>query len=916
MDKLTRLPNRHDPRIPVACILLGYLVLGTTVLGFNRSPVQIASVIGMACMLDVALHRLIYRQWLFPLSAIITGMSLSILVNYAHGSLLPVIPVFMAVASKYVLTFRGKHVFNPALFGIVAALLLGQDMMSVSPAYQWGGYPAMAVFVVTAAIVTFILKINRLVLILSFLGFYTIALCVRAWLTQHHVPPETLFMGALTSPAFYLFAFFMITDPATSPPSKWGQFFAAFCIVLIDFYLHTRESLYTFFYAGFIFLACRFLYLHATAFIKKSGVTFYSSLRLRSIAVVSALGLCGWLVISQLMLFEKKQSAQFKYVAIPVQQSGLHASDGDMLAKVDERIKHIAKWVLSVGDAVAVADYDNDGLQDIFLTYPLKSADARGALYRNRGDFKFERVELTAINDRMQNHQQGLPSTALWFDSDNDGDSDLFIGMGYGDNIFLRNNLMETGKAEFTDETQSMALDDYSVSIAANALDADNDGYLDLIVGNSLNPWLPDYSEPTRLNVFDLPKPVNDTDRRMFNFMHRTWHNADNGGENYFYHNKRGNFERQSSDSTGLTGHRWTIDIGTGDFDNDGDTDLYLANDFGPDDLFLNDNGHFTRSAGRLTGQLGNDTYKGMNVSVADIDNNGSLDIYVSNVHEPLQAEGSLLWMNNGTVASSGWRGFSDKATAKNALNERRFGWGATIGDLNLDGRLDLLQANGMVGDEYDNLYEGCPDYWYWNDQIALTGPNVHGYADKWADLQGRCIFPNEPDRLLINQGQYFVDVAADAGWDDQSSSRGIATADFDNDGDLDTIVTRQFMEAALYENVGSHKHNWLGLEMAGNGISCNSDAVGSKVVVTAQPTESNDSAPLVQMRERHASNGFSSQNDGRLLFGLGNRTGPVSVSINWCGHANTTYTLKTNQYHVLQQPIVSGADKQASSNH
>ena len=177
-----------DPRLAVAGILLCYLLAGVMLLGFNRSPLQILLVISMACGFDVLLHRLIRGQWLFPLSALITGMSLSILVNYAHGSWLPAIPVFMAIASKYVFTFNGRHVYNPALFGIVSALVLGGNMLSVSPAYQWGGYPAMAFFVVTAAVMAFGLRIQRLVLVATFLGLYFAALLLRAWLTQHHVP--------------------------------------------------------------------------------------------------------------------------------------------------------------------------------------------------------------------------------------------------------------------------------------------------------------------------------------------------------------------------------------------------------------------------------------------------------------------------------------------------------------------------------------------------------------------------------------------------------------------------------------------------------------------------------------------------------------------------------------------------------
>ncbi len=95
-----------------------------------------------------------------------------------------------------------------------------------------------------------------------------------------------------------------------------------------------------------------------------------------------------------------------------------------------------------------------------------------------------------------------------------------------------------------------------------------------------------------------------------------------------------------------MTETRWSLATSTVDLNHDGWTDLYIANDFGPDDVYLNEGGkHFRRIEGKLFGEIGKDTYKGMNASVADFDRNGYLDVYVSNVHHSLQAEGSLLWM-------------------------------------------------------------------------------------------------------------------------------------------------------------------------------------------------------------------------------------------------------------------------------
>jgi hypothetical protein len=108
--EFVRVPTRADPRLVVAGILLAYVVLGIAVLGFNRSPVQVLIAVGAAMAFDMLLHRVLRGgPMLFPFSALITGLSLSILVNFAHGYAYALAPVFLAIASKYVFTWRGQH---------------------------------------------------------------------------------------------------------------------------------------------------------------------------------------------------------------------------------------------------------------------------------------------------------------------------------------------------------------------------------------------------------------------------------------------------------------------------------------------------------------------------------------------------------------------------------------------------------------------------------------------------------------------------------------------------------------------------------------------------------------------------------------------------------------------------------------
>jgi hypothetical protein len=902
-----RFPTLKDPRVPVACILFSYLVLGMTVLGFNRGPLQVCLTILTAVILDFLLHRLLVGgKPLFPFSGLITGMGLSILTNYAHGYLYALVPPAFAIASKYLITFRGRHVYNPTLFGVVACIFLMDGMISSSPAYQWGGTYAVAAFVVTLALFFFALRINRMVLILSFLGLYAIALVARAWLTRWHMPMETWIMGALTAPSFYLFTFFMITDPMTSPNSRRGQFLMALGIVMIDFLLHLKESLSTFFIAAFVCATIQFLWWHGKA-LREGLAALAGRLRFafRRWSILGTVGALFWFGVPSFAKVDKDVQPDFTLVEVQAAVAGITSRQGDIFEKVDPRIAHIAKWMLSVGDAVAVADVDNDGLQDIFVTYPLKAAEDRAALYHNLGNFRFERVAIPALRELFDYPEKhGLPSGAMFFDYDNDGDQDLLITVGYGKVRLLKNMLVEAGKPSFVDVTDSIGLSDYAISVAANAADFNHDGRLDLVIGNAMSPYLRDYDKPTPLNIFRLPRPEFAGDRRMFDFMHRTWHDANNGGGMALWRNNGTRFEKLSDQRLGIPAdHRWTTAIGFADLNGDGWPDIYASNDFGPDQLLINQrNGSFTSIRGTIVGQMGHDTYKGMNVTVADFDNDGRAGIYVSNVHEKLQAEGSLLWTLTGDPAEAA--GWTDRAMARNALNEKRFGWGAAAGDMDLDGRLDILQANGMVDNAYDRLYPGCPDYWYWNDKIALTRPDVHGYADRWADLRGRCIFPNEKNRVYLNRGQYFVDVAPQVGWDKPGNSRGVALVDLDNDGRLDVLVTHQFAALSIYRNVpqSTTRRDWVGLQLQGDGKSCNRDAIGTKVVVEYQQ----DSQAKSQSREVLSINGFSAQNDRRLVFGFGGLNTPkkpVTARIYWCGQPEPEVaSLAAGRYYTLVQ--------------
>jgi hypothetical protein len=852
-------------------------------------------------------------------------------------------------------------------------LLLADHLISPAPAYQWGGAVAISAFMVMGALVLFVFRIGRSPLIVSFLIFYTLQTALRAYIMRWHLPAETLFVGTLTSAPFFLFTFYMITDPQTSPARPRDQVLTALAITLVDLWLHKRESLYTFYYAAFAVGVVRFGFLHLRAGLEcaanrrgsgstqrhgearrdteegKAGfpprlcgrVFIENFAGLRPVVVVGAMGLAGWMIYTAVIQpGAGPVEVSFRLAAVLASQSGITARLGDTLSRVDPRVQHIAKWVLSQGSAVAVGDYDNDGLLDLFVTSPLSRPEDRAVLYRNLGNFRFQRVPIPCLDTICRDPARyGLISGAVFVDYDNDGDQDLFLTVGFGRCLLLRNTLSETGRAGFVDETARAGISEYTVSLAAQFFDFDRDGRLDLLIANAMGPYLPGYPRPTPLSLFHLPPREYPGDRRMFHFMHDSWYNATNGGLKALYRNMgHGRFRKLDARRWGMPETHWSLAIGTGDLNHDGWTDLYVANDFGPDDVYLNNFGHgFVSVRGAFPGSIGRDTYKGMNVSLGDVDRSGNLAIYVSNVHEPLQAEGSLFWIIHPGALSPGALAipeFTDEAARRGVLNESRFGWGAAMGDLNNDGWLDIVQANGMVDDTPDRRFKVCPDYWYVNEKMMRAGPQIHSYADMWGDLRGRCLFGKEANRVYLNRGDrsrpQFVDVAKQVGWTELSNSRGVALADLDNDGALDVVVTHPFAPLSLYRNTlyeagggsGSRapgdgfeprrlarearhaRPHWIGFRLVGDGVHCSRDAVGSQVTLSYVV----NGRPVRQLREIQLANGFSAQGDRRALFGLGEFDGPLTVRVAWYGGAVVEYTdLRPDRYYTLSQVSSEG---------
>ncbi|MFY0583046.1 CRTAC1 family protein [Cystobacter fuscus] len=211
-----------------------------------------------------------------------------------------------------------------------------------------------------------------------------------------------------------------------------------------------------------------------------------------------------------------------------------------------------------------------------------------------------------------------------------------------------------------------------------------------------------------------------------------------------------------------------------------------------------------------------------------------------------------------------------------------------------------------------DHLIDsGRKDYWYINHKLMQSGPEVHTYADKWGDIRGRTVYPNEARRAYLNLGDdkpgHFVDVAKELGLEDPDNSRGVLLADLDNDGDLDALITNQHGPVSAYRNTlregaGRDKAHFVGLSLVGEGRHTSRSAVGTRVVVSYDE----DGRHVEQVQEVGLMGGLGASADPRLHFGVGSHTGPVTATLHWYGGQTQSVQLDVDRYHVIHQPAVT----------
>jgi hypothetical protein len=472
----------------------------------------------------------------------------------------------------------------------------------------------------------------------------------------------------------------------------------------------------------------------------------------------------------------------------------------------------------TLGSGAAFLDDDNDGWQDILFVnsrnWPGRTASpAFPALYRNNKNGTFADVTRAA---GLATEIYGLGVAAA--DYDNDGDTDVYI-TALGPNRLFRNN----GSGVFEDVTARARVGDPGFSAGAAWFDYDRDGRVDLFVANYV-----EWSVATdrfcslagKVKSYCTPEAYKGQSPTLY-------HNAGNG-----------TFEDVTRKAGIYDPSTKTLGVALIDYDNDGLLDLFAANDTQPNRLYRNQgDGTFTDVAA-MAGVAFSEAGKaraGMGTDAADFDGSGRQSLVVGNFSNEMMA----LYTNQGGGL------FVDEAPGATIgrASLLRLTFSSFFFDFDLDGLLDIFAGNGHVADD-----------------IATAQPNL-SYA--------------EPPLLFRNLGgRTFEDVStrAGAGFAAPTVARGAAYGDYDNDGDLDLVVTANNGPARLFRNQGSTNH---AIRITLVGTTSNRSAIGARVRLRGL------SGPTLTAMVKTGSS-YLSQSELPLTFGLGTATKIAGIEVTW----------------------------------
>jgi len=540
--------------------------------------------------------------------------------------------------------------------------------------------------------------------------------------------------------------------------------------------------------------------------------------------------------------------------AAPVQD--VQFSDVTQTVKIQFKQENSAtsnKYLVeTMGGGVALLDYDNDGRLDIFFTNGAKIDDPMpdgklpdksdpkfsNRLYHQSSNGTFTDVtEKAGLSGIPQNHYDMGVAVG---DYDNDGFEDMYV-TGFGGNTLYHNN----GDGTFTDVTKKAGVAASGWNTSAGFLDYDNDGKLDLFVTRYV-----DWTFKTNRYCGE-EKPG-----------YRAYCHPDNyeGVTSILYHNDGNGTFTDVSEKAGIAK---SIGKGLGvsfaDYDGDGFTDIFVANDSVQCFLFHNNgNGTFSE-VGLFKGVGYNEdgkTFAGMGTDFSDYDNDGLPDVIVTD----LSNERYMLFRNNG---DGSFRDVTNQSGVGGATLAFA-GWSTRFFDYDNDGWKDLFVAQSHV-----------------MDTIEKTAPNLR-YM--------------QPPLLLRNQAGHFNRVSPGEAFRKEWAGRGAAFGDLDNDGDVDVVVSNAGQYAYVLRNDGGNRNQWLGI--ATIGTKSNRDGIGARVKVVS-------ASGLTQYFTVNTAVGYLSASDKRLIVGLGSDVTAKLVEIRWPSRTiQRLENVKAGQFLRVTEPV------------
>jgi enediyne biosynthesis protein E4 len=500
--------------------------------------------------------------------------------------------------------------------------------------------------------------------------------------------------------------------------------------------------------------------------------------------------------------------------------------------------------VETTGSGVALFDFNNDGLLDVLLVngssfeildnphVPRTSS----RLFHNNGNGTFTDV---TEESGLINHGWGTGVTIG--DYDNDGYRDVFI-TNFGSNALFHNN----GDGTFTNVTREAGLESSNWNMGCAWGDYDRDGRLDLYVSRYVD------FDRTRIT-----RPEADTYCRYQGIPVACGPQGLPGLPDYLYHNEGDGKFREVSADVGIrdTGRAYGMGVSWVDFDNDGWPDIYVANDSMPNFLWRNKrNGQFEEvgfEAGCAVSADGR-AQSSMGIAVGDYDNDGWMDLFVTNFAEDY----STLYHNN--------HGQFEDVTYQAGLGTVSYNqlkWGAGFVDFDNDGWKELFVANGHIYPQADRTQSRY--------------------------RQANQLFCN------LRNGRFDLVSGQEAGFTKPCSSRGAAFGDLENKGRIEIVVNNIDETPFLYRQKRPNSGAWVRLKLVGT--KCNRDAIGARITITA--------GGLTQIDEIRSADSYISSSDVRVHFGLGKALAIEQLQVRWPdGSVEKRTGLAINKEHVIRQ--------------